>query len=130
MVNRLAEIADKLEKHMMRQMRSELKNWGRWWFRENTLVINRESGKITRSMSGVIMQYAPRPDKSGYYSDQPAPIDEEAALNLHMKITKLTPAQQREITRFYSEAGESGTSAQGQCRRRATLALIGYAESE
>ena len=115
-----------LEESLLNTTRARLENWGRWWFRDNTLEIRKASGAITRSMSGVLLAYAPHPTKSGYYTQPNTPIDDTDALDLHLQIIHLTPAQQRELSRHYAEqhGGKPSTPAQRQTRRRAITALI------
>ncbi|OQX03093.1 MAG: hypothetical protein BWK73_40645 [Thiothrix lacustris] len=122
---RTADIADKLEKHLMRQMKDRLINWGRWWFVENSAEINNATGKIRISTLYGLMQHGKVRTVSGYANPHRVQVDAEDALNLHTAIGGLSPMQAAELRRFYAEAGESGTSAQGQCRRRAMLKLIG-----
>jgi hypothetical protein len=125
-----AEIVNALERHLiasiLASIRTRLHNWGRWWFRDNQLTINRDTGMITQSPAGKLLDHAPVRTNTGYWQSHGTPINTEDALSLHLQIiTQLSPAERREITRHYAEHATGSTPAQRQTRRRAIQKLAG-----
>ncbi|UJS26293.1 hypothetical protein [Thiothrix winogradskyi] len=120
-----AALAHALERQLMENTRQRLTNWGRWWYANNQLIINRDTGKITQSPSGKLLDFAPIRTNTGYWQHHAAPINTDDALSLHHQITRLTPAEMREITRHYAEHAQGNTDAQRQTRRRAIRKLTG-----
>lgn len=123
-------VAKALEKHITRTMKNRLVNWGRWWRAGNELEIRRDTGQITQSPSGRLMQFGRVQTKSGYADQHREPIDEDDALALHHTITSgiLTKGQASELRRFYCDSGEGGTNSQTVTRHNAVKRLCGLVE--
>ncbi len=120
------DIADKLEKHIIREMKARLTNWGRWWRSENSLEIRWDTGQITRSPSYRLMQHGKVSSKSGYATPHRMPINDQDALDLHKHILTLSSGDASELRRFYSDEMGSGTGAQKTARHRAIRKLAGF----
>jgi|GEM_PF-4968166 len=119
------DIADKLEKHIIREMKARLINWGRWWFQGNNLEIKRLSGRRNTSSMYHLMQRGSVSSRSGYSSPHTMPVNDQDALELHTRILTLSSDEISELRRFYSDQSGSGTSSQGGLRFRAVRKLAG-----
>lgn len=121
------QLRDKLEislkKSNREQVKSALVNWGAWQRENNVRPINEMTGVRNISLSAILMRYAPKQDKTGYYAEPPMPIDSEAGAKLDNLIKKLSADYQRELFRFYVELQGSGSDAEAKRRERAITEL-------
>lgn len=117
------QLADRLEKHLIREMKARLINWGRWWFQGNNLEIKRDSGMRNTSSMYHLMQRGRVLQRSGYSDPHRVPVNDVDALELHQRIVALNPNEIGELRRFYADGGASGTAAQGGLRFRVVRKL-------
>lgn len=119
------DIADRLEKHLIRETKARLTNWGRWWYLGNNLEIRRLSGRRNTSSLYSVMQHGKVASRSGYSSPHTMPVNDQDALALHTRILTLSSDEISELRRFYSDQSGSGTASQGGLRFRAVRKLAG-----
>jgi hypothetical protein len=125
-MNYLSIIASHIEQHMQSAIEPRLWNWGRWWFKYNTVEIGRATGQITRSPSASLMQFAPKPAKGGGYTEHDDPVDEDDAEAMHGEIMeRCTYRQQEALKAYYAYRSHSITNTEKKARKRARQALAG-----
>ena len=122
------QLRDKLEislkKSKREQVKSALVNWGAWQRENNVRPINEMTGVRNISLSAILMRYAPKQDKTGYYAEAPLPIDNEDGAKMDWAIKQLSADHQRELFRFYVELQGCGENYQKLRRYSAIDKLI------
>ena len=122
------QLRDKLEislkKSKREQVKSALVNWGAWQRENNVRPINEMTGVRNISLSAILMRYAPKQDKTGYYAEPPMPIDSEAGATMGLAVKQLSADHQRELFRFYVELQGCGEHYQKLRRYTAIDRLI------
>ncbi len=100
------------------EIRARLINWGKWQRINNIKPINDATGVRNVSLSAVLMMYAPKQEKTGYYEyNEPLSEDEDQqAAEIDHLIKRLSINNQRELFRFYAEC--AGTGAKENENRR------------
>lgn len=117
------------QKAKREQVKQGLINWGAW-YRENIIKpINELTGVRNVSLSAILMRYAPKQEKTGYYDSPPLPIDNEAAVHLNEAMKRLKAEYQIELHRFYVDRMGTGTTAESTRRDRAIIKLVSILNS-
>lgn len=119
-------ISEVLVSQLKESVKSRLRNWGRWYRKENFSEIQKDTGRL-KSPAGDMLDIAPFRSKSGYWTAYPEPINYEDAEALHEEILrKCTMRQKKALILYYSDFVEfKDNSGERMARMRAIQVLAG-----